>query len=83
MAQTPVSPPKVLLLSLVSLWGIRLWLYLLVRNWGQPEDYRYQAFRRQFGPERYWWFSFFQVFLLQGTLALVVSAPPQFAGTAY
>ena len=64
-----------LITSLVSIWGIRLSLYLLKRNYGKPEDYRYQEFRKHYGAKDYWWFSFFQVFLLQGVLILIVSLP--------
>ena len=49
--------------------------FLGLRNWGKPEDYRYQQFRQDYGPKRYWWFSYFQVFLLQGGLILIVSLP--------
>ena len=28
----------------------------------EEEDPRYQAFRKNYGAERYWWFSYFQVF---------------------
>ncbi|MEZ4380908.1 MAG: DUF1295 domain-containing protein [Nannocystaceae bacterium] len=69
---------KLLLVALVTIWGLRLSLYLLWRNHIQgdgAEDFRYQAFRRKYGPERYWWVSFFQVFLLQGTLAWLIGAP--------
>ena len=48
-----------LLVTLVTLWGLRLSLYLLWRNWGEGEDFRYQAFRRKYGRQRYWWISFF------------------------
>jgi steroid 5-alpha reductase family enzyme len=70
-----INPQTVLVFSLLAVWGIRLSLYLLWRNWGKGEDYRYQQFRMDYGPERYWWFSFFQVFLLQGSLVVVVSLP--------
>ncbi|PKQ60847.1 hypothetical protein BZG02_17750 [Labilibaculum filiforme] len=66
---------KLLLLVLVSLWGLRLSIYLGWRNIGKGEDFRYQEFRKNYGPERYWWFSYFQVFLLQGALILFVSLP--------
>lgn len=66
---------KVLVTILATVWGLRLSIYLLWRNWGKGEDYRYQQFRQKYGPERYWWFSFFQVFLLQGVLMTLVSAP--------
>jgi len=32
---------KILITSLVAVWGLRLSLYILRRNWGQGEDYRY------------------------------------------
>lgn len=66
---------KILLLVLVTLWGLRLFIYLLWRNIGKGEDFRYQEFRRNYGAERYWWFSYFQVFLLQGALIMFVSLP--------
>jgi len=66
---------KILLLTLVSLWGFRLFMYLSIRNIGKGEDFRYQEFRRKYGAERYWWYSYFQTFLLQGTLIMLVSLP--------
>jgi steroid 5-alpha reductase family enzyme len=65
---------KILLVVLVTLWGLRLSLYLLWRNWGRGEDFRYQAFRRKYGRHRYWWISFFQTFMLQGALAWIISS---------
>jgi len=66
---------KIILLVLVCLWGLRLSLYLAWRNWGKGEDFRYRQFRQKYGVHRYWWFSFFQVFLLQGILMWLISAP--------
>lgn len=66
---------KELVVGLVIIWGLRLSIYLGWRNWGKEEDYRYQQFRKDYGAKRYWWFSFFQVFLLQGVLSWIVSAP--------
>jgi steroid 5-alpha reductase family enzyme len=66
---------KIILLVLVCVWGLRLSIYLAWRNWGKGEDFRYQQFRQKYGPQRYWWFSFFQVFLLQGVLMWLISAP--------
>ncbi len=71
-----------LVLAVVAVWSIRLWGYLLARSAGKPEDARYTAFRERYGAHRYWWVSFFQVFLLQGVLILVVSAPLQVAASA-
>lgn len=66
---------KNIILFLLLIWGFRLSLYLLWRNWGKSEDYRYQQFRNDFGKERYWWISYFQVFILQGVLLWLISAP--------
>lgn len=66
---------KIILLILVTLWGLRLSGYLAWRNIGKGEDYRYQQFRKKYGEERYWWVSFFQTFLLQGMLMWLISAP--------
>lgn len=66
---------KLLSAALVSIWGLRLGFYILRRNRGKGEDFRYQEFRRKYGPERYWWVSFFQVFLLQGGLMFVIGLP--------
>ncbi|MFP4470348.1 MAG: DUF1295 domain-containing protein [Bacteroidales bacterium] len=64
-----------LVVALVTVWGLRLSIYLFIRNYGKGEDYRYREFREKYGPERYWWVSFFQVFLLQGFLLWLISAP--------
>ncbi len=64
-----------LVAALVTVWGTRLSMYLFLRNLGKAEDYRYREFREKYGPHRYWWVSFFQVFLLQGFLLWLVSAP--------
>lgn len=69
------TPRKIITLLLLSIWGLRLSAYLLIRNWHKPEDFRYQKFRKDYGVKRYWWFSFFQVFLLQGILLWIISAP--------
>jgi steroid 5-alpha reductase family enzyme len=72
---TGMTPAKTVLLGIVALWALRLWLHLLLRSRGRPEDPRYAAFRRKYGEARYWWVSYFQVFLLQGALALIIAAP--------
>jgi steroid 5-alpha reductase family enzyme len=63
-----------LVLALVALWSLRLGAYILVRNAGHGEDYRYRKWRAE-SPETFWWRSLFQVFLLQGALCWVISAP--------
>lgn len=75
-ALTPEGFPgrKWLLSALVTVWGLRLSLYILWRNWGKPEDFRYQVWRKEAGGA-WWWRSFFKVFLLQGLILWVVATP--------
>lgn len=61
---------------LTTVWGVRLAVYIGRRNLGHGEDRRYGAMRAR-RPERFWIWSLFGVFLLQGLLALVVSLPLQ------
>jgi steroid 5-alpha reductase family enzyme len=65
---------RLLISLLVTIWGLRLALYILWRNWGKPEDFRYQKWRAEAGV-KWWWLSFFKVFLLQGALMWIISAP--------
>jgi len=65
---------KLLLSALVTIWGLRLSLHLLVRNGGKPEDFRYQVWRKEAGAA-WWWRSFFKVFLTQGVLLWIIAAP--------
>jgi steroid 5-alpha reductase family enzyme len=63
-----------LLLVLVAVWALRLSIYLMARNWGEPEDRRYQKIRARHQPN-FVFTSLFFVFLLQGMLAWIVSLP--------
>ncbi len=65
---------QVVMAGLMVLWSLRLSGYLFLRNWGKPEDFRYAEWRRQWG-SRWWWRSFFQVYVLQGCLQLVIALP--------
>jgi steroid 5-alpha reductase family enzyme len=66
---------------LTAVWGLRLALHLLARNWGAGEDYRYQAMRRRWG-SRFPVISLVTVFALQGVLMWIVSLPVQAAQVA-
>lgn len=65
---------KWLISILVTIWGLRLSSYILWRNWGKGEDFRYRKWREEAGG-KWWWRSFFKVFLLQGVLLWIISAP--------
>ena len=65
-----------LLTLLVTLWGLRLALYLGKRNIGHGEDFRYVLMRRKHGA-RFPVVSLYTVFAFQGALMWVVSLPVQ------
>lgn len=73
---TPVPGRSLLLAVLTTVWGMRLSLYLLWRNWNQGEDRRYATMRRRHG-RHFWWVSLFTVFLLQAVILWFVSLPIQ------
>jgi len=68
------GPRTTLVLVLVGLWALRLAGYLTWRNWGTPEDRRYQVIRRHNEPH-FALKSLYLIFGLQGTLAWIISLP--------
>ena len=64
----------VFIFSLVILWALRLSIYLLIRNWNKPEDWRYAKWRQDWG-NTFFIRSFLQVFVLQGFFMLVIGSP--------
>jgi len=68
------QPRQWLALTMVWIWGGRLAWHIFRRNRGKEEDFRYAAWRRQWG--RYFVIrSFGQIFMLQGLLLLLVISP--------
>ncbi|NBC14750.1 MAG: DUF1295 domain-containing protein [Gammaproteobacteria bacterium] len=63
-----------LLLFLVTVWAVRLSVFITLRNLGQPEDRRYQAIRSDNEPG-FWLKSLYLVFGLQAILAWIISLP--------
>jgi len=68
------GPRAWLVTALVAAWALRLSLYISIRNFGEPEDRRYQAIRRNNEPH-FWLKSLYIVFLLQGFLAWLICLP--------
>jgi steroid 5-alpha reductase family enzyme len=68
------GPRTLLLVGLLSLWAVRLSLYITVRNHGEGEDRRYQAIRANNQPN-FEVKSLFIIFLFQGLLAWVICLP--------
>ena len=64
---------KMIANTLVSLWGLRLFYYILKRNVFEEEDFRYKNWRKQWGK----WVvprAFLQVFMLQGLLQFLIGS---------
>lgn len=68
----PLGPRGMLVVVLVTIWSLRLSIYITARNWGEPEDYRYQETRENNEPG-FTFTSLFIVFGLQGALAWIVA----------
>ena len=81
LASEPLSERGLLVFVLVAVWAIRLSAYITIRNHGEPEDYRYQTIRANNDPG-FWYKSLFIVFLLQSTLAWIISLPLMVAVTS-
>lgn len=71
---TTLSNRVLLLGVLVTLWGLRLSIYIFSRNHGKPEDFRYAKWREEAGAA-WWWRSFLKVFLLQGVIMWIIAIP--------
>lgn len=68
------GPISLLITLLVALWGLRLFYHIMKRNFGKPEDFRYAQWRKDWGKTvviR----SFFQVYMLQGALMMLIAFP--------
>ena len=67
-----ISPRAWLVLILVSVWALRLCIYLTWRNWGPHEDHRYVAIRNNNAPN-FKYTSIYIVFGFQAILAWIIS----------
>jgi steroid 5-alpha reductase family enzyme len=68
------SDRNLLLLGLVTLWALRLSIFLTIRNWGEGEDRRYQEIRANNEPH-FNIKSLYIIFGLQAGLAWIISIP--------
>jgi steroid 5-alpha reductase family enzyme len=69
------EPRQLLLLTLISLWGLRLAGHIATRKrTEQGEDPRYRKWRESWG-KNFVWRSFLQIYLLQGAVIYLVALP--------
>lgn len=71
--------PKITIIQLltsllITLWGLRLAIYIFIRNKDKAEDIRYAQWRKSWGKRTLFW-GFLQVFMLQGLIMLLISLP--------
>ncbi len=65
---------QVLFTILIGLWAIRITSYILSKKWiKKGEDPRYASWREQW--QHFYLRSFFQVYVLQGVLILIIAIP--------
>ncbi len=57
---------------IVTIWGFRLFYYILKRNWGKPEDFRYVNFRKKWGDKFPVVKAYFQVYFLQSVFMYLI-----------
>jgi steroid 5-alpha reductase family enzyme len=76
-----VTPRGLLITCIVVLWGVRLSSHVFLRNLGKQEDPRYRKWRKDWGKHAVIR-AFFQVFLLQGVLIIIISLPVTIVITA-
>jgi steroid 5-alpha reductase family enzyme len=74
LAAPEVGERAYLVFFLVTLWAVRLSIFITKRNWGHGEDRRYQAIRAENEPG-FWWKSIYIVFGLQAILAWIIALP--------
>lgn len=65
---------QIIVLIMVTLWGLRLAVYIFLRNRGKSEDFRYMAMRKTFG-DRPLINGYIRIFIMQGLWAFLISAP--------
>ena len=69
-----IGTREILIFILVLIWALRLAAYLTWRNWGQPEDSRYQQIREKYSPH-FALKSLLIIFAFQAFLAWLISLP--------
>lgn len=76
LATAPPHGRATLIAALVTIWGLRLSVYLTWRNWGQGEDRRYLEMRNNNGG-KFAIASLIKVFFLQAVLLWIIALPMQ------
>lgn len=65
---------QIFILAMVAIWAMRLSTHIFIRNKDKKEDFRYAKWRKKWG-KLFYVRSFFQIYLLQGLLMIIISLP--------
>lgn len=74
LSRKGLSDSSLLLFAFTGLWGFRLAGHIYLRNAGRSEDFRYAAWRKEWGRKEPL-VAFFKIFMLQGLVMLIMSLP--------
>jgi len=67
---------KILITTLVTLWGFRLFIHITKRNRGKGEDPRYTEWRNEYG-DKFKFVSLFKVFMVQALFLWIIALSMQ------
>ena len=73
-----LAPASIVILFLITLWGLRLSYRIFMKNRGKGEDFRYLTWRKvwlQHGARYYFARAYLQIFILQGVVISIVLLP--------
>ncbi len=65
---------------LVTIWALRLSVYIFLRNREKTEDFRYKKWREEWG-STFYFRSYFQVYLLQAFFLMIIISPVMLAAS--
>lgn len=74
LMQPEQTAHMMLITGLITVWGLRLAIHILLRNKTKKEDHRYAQWRKEWG-KLHALRAYFQVFLFQGLLMLIIATP--------
>lgn len=78
LQDSPLSASSILILLLITIWGVRLSYRIYMKNRGKSEDFRYQGWRNEWnkkGTVYYYARAYLQIFILQGLIISLVLLP--------
>jgi steroid 5-alpha reductase family enzyme len=78
MQSEALNPASIIILTLITLWGLRLSYRIYMKNRGKGEDFRYLSWRKTWlrhGARYYLARAYLQIFVLQGVVISIVLLP--------